>query len=65
LLLYTDGLVERRDQEFDIGIELLRIELPAVLGLPTAELADELLARLLPGRPEDDVALIAVRLSPP
>jgi serine phosphatase RsbU (regulator of sigma subunit) len=64
VLLYTDGLVERRDQEFDVGIERLCIELPALLGLPTAELADELLARLLPERAEDDVALIAVRLTP-
>ncbi|NEK95284.1 SpoIIE family protein phosphatase, partial [Modestobacter muralis] len=65
VLLYTDGLVERRDQEFDVGIERLRTELPALLGLPTAELADGLLARVLPARAEDDVALIAVRLDPP
>jgi two-component system, chemotaxis family, sensor kinase Cph1 len=64
VLLYTDGLVERRDQEFDIGIERLRTELPALLALPTAELADELLATVLPERTQDDIALIAVRLNP-
>lgn len=64
VLLYTDGLVERRDQLFDAGIARLREELTALRDLPTAELADELLARVLPERAEDDVALIAVRLAP-
>jgi chemotaxis family two-component system sensor kinase Cph1 len=61
-VFYTDGLVERRDQPFDDGIERLVAELPSLGGLPTAELADALLTRLLPARAEDDVALIAVRL---
>jgi serine phosphatase RsbU (regulator of sigma subunit) len=64
VLLYTDGLVERRDQLFDTGIERLAALLPELGDLPTAQLADELLARLLPARAEDDVALIAVRLNP-
>jgi two-component system, chemotaxis family, sensor kinase Cph1 len=55
--------VERRDQEFDVGIARLRVEVPALLDLPTAALADELLGRLLPEHAEDDVALIAVRLN--
>jgi hypothetical protein len=46
-----------------VGIERLHGELPAPLGVPTAELADELLTRPSPERPEDDVALIAVRLN--
>ena len=65
VLLYTDGLVERRDQLFDAGIERLRTELAALRDVPVAELADRLLARVLPDRAEDDVALIAVRLHPP
>jgi chemotaxis family two-component system sensor kinase Cph1 len=61
-VFYTDGLVERRDQLFDDGIERLVAELPSLGGLPTAELADALLSRLVTERAEDDVALIAVRL---
>ncbi|MGY5884604.1 SpoIIE family protein phosphatase [Modestobacter lacusdianchii] len=64
VLFYTDGLVERRDQVFDVGIEALAAELTTLAGLPIAELADQLLSRLLPERAEDDVALIAVRLNP-
>jgi light-regulated signal transduction histidine kinase (bacteriophytochrome) len=63
VLLYTDGLVERRDQLFDTGIERLAAELPSLAGRPMDELADALLSRLLPARAEDDVALIAVRLN--
>ncbi|WP_448613721.1 SpoIIE family protein phosphatase [Modestobacter sp. URMC 112] len=64
VLLYTDGLVERRDQPFDDGIENLRTELSALRDVPVAELADRLLARVLPDRAQDDVALITVRLHP-
>ncbi|WP_308127949.1 SpoIIE family protein phosphatase [Modestobacter italicus] len=64
VLFYTDGLVERRDQVFDVGIERLAAELTTLAGVPMAELADQLLDRLLPARAEDDVALIAVRLNP-
>ncbi|WP_138732639.1 SpoIIE family protein phosphatase [Modestobacter excelsi] len=63
-LLYTDGLVERRDQLFDDGIEQLRTELGALWQEPVDRLVDQLLARLVPGGAEDDVALVAVRLTP-
>ncbi|WP_241037526.1 SpoIIE family protein phosphatase [Blastococcus litoris] len=62
LLLYTDGLVERRDQVFDDGIELLGRVLTDLRDRPVEQLCDELLDRLLPERAEDDVALVAVRL---
>ncbi|MEU2349477.1 SpoIIE family protein phosphatase [Modestobacter sp. NPDC049651] len=64
VLLYTDGLVERRDQVFDEGIARLRDELGTLAGAPVGEIADQLLSRLLPGGAEDDVALIVVRLKP-
>ncbi|WP_308123667.1 SpoIIE family protein phosphatase [Modestobacter marinus] len=64
VLLYTDGLVERRDQVFDVGVERLVAELAAVGSGDVEGLVDELLGRLLPERNEDDVALIAVRLAP-
>jgi light-regulated signal transduction histidine kinase (bacteriophytochrome) len=65
LLLYTDGLVERRDQAFDEGVELLGHALADLRDRPVEQLCDELLGRLLPDRAEDDVALVAVRLRLP
>jgi serine phosphatase RsbU (regulator of sigma subunit) len=64
LLLYTDGLVERRGQSLDEGLALLteRLAAAARRGLGVADLCDELLRVMLPARPEDDVALVAVRL---
>ncbi|RBY79782.1 histidine kinase [Geodermatophilus sp. TF02-6] len=62
LLLYTDGLVERRDRVVDDGVDRLAAELAALRERPIGELCDELLVRLLPEGAEDDVALVAVRL---
>ncbi|WP_346620678.1 SpoIIE family protein phosphatase [Blastococcus montanus] len=64
VLLYTDGLVERRDSDLDEGILRLREALVDLADRPLQELLDELLDRLVHGRPEDDVALVAVRLHP-
>jgi serine phosphatase RsbU (regulator of sigma subunit) len=63
VLLYTDGLVERRDRDIDTGTE----ELVALLGtcgdLPLEQLCDRVLERMFLPDAEDDVALLAVRLS--
>ncbi|RBY96021.1 histidine kinase [Blastococcus sp. TF02-8] len=64
LLLYTDGLVERRDQVFDDGVELLAEALAELRSRPVEEMCDQLIGRLLPDGGEDDVALVAVRLRP-
>lgn len=64
VLLYTDGLIERRGQSLDEGIQQLQTALAELAGRNLDELCDELLARLLPDRPDDDVALVAVRLHP-
>jgi serine phosphatase RsbU (regulator of sigma subunit) len=64
LLLYTDGLVERRDSPIAEGIERLCGALRELGGLPLDELCDALLARLLPEAPDDDVAVVAVRPRP-
>lgn len=62
VLLYTDGLVERRGESIDAGLERLREGLthePADL----EEMSSEILARAGGGRgPRDDAALLAVRL---
>jgi serine phosphatase RsbU (regulator of sigma subunit) len=64
LLLYTDGLVERRDRDIDAGIsELVRV-LGGLTELPLQQLCDELLARMYLPDTEDDVALLAVRIHP-
>jgi PAS domain S-box-containing protein len=62
VLLYTDGLVERRDSDLDAGMVRLRDTVIELADRPLEELLDELLERLVHGRPEDDVALVAVRL---
>jgi serine phosphatase RsbU (regulator of sigma subunit)/PAS domain-containing protein len=62
ILLFTDGLVERRDQDLTSGLDRLQRTLGELAHLPLDEMCDELLARLLPPTREDDVALIAVRL---
>ena len=66
VLLYTDGLVERRGQSLDDGLAKLRSTLSELASQPMsfAELCDRVLERMLPPRPEDDVALVAVRLHP-
>ncbi len=65
--LYTDGLVERRGQGLDEGLAKLREVLDdlAQEGLGLEEASDQLLRRMVPERPEDDVALVAVRMRRP
>jgi serine phosphatase RsbU (regulator of sigma subunit) len=63
VLLFTDGLVERRDGDLDSGTARLHAALAELASLPLEELCDELVERLVHGRPEDDVALVALRLT--
>ncbi|RBY75361.1 histidine kinase [Blastococcus sp. TF02-09] len=62
VLLYTDGLIERRDRDLDAGLAALTEALTDLADLPLQELCDRLLERLVHGRPDDDVALVAARL---
>ncbi len=66
VLLYTDGLVERRGESLDEGLGRLSGLLAqlAVGGPPLKELCRKLIEQMMPERPEDDVALVAVRLHP-
>jgi serine phosphatase RsbU (regulator of sigma subunit) len=64
VLLYTDGLIERRGSDLDVGTARLQAVLADLAGAELDELCDELLARMLPDAPDDDVALVAVRLHP-
>jgi serine phosphatase RsbU (regulator of sigma subunit)/PAS domain-containing protein len=65
LLLYTDGLVERRDRDLDAGMAELREVVEELAALPLQELCDRLLDRMYLPDTEDDVALLAVRVHPP
>ncbi|MEV8455633.1 SpoIIE family protein phosphatase [Streptomyces sp. NPDC052095] len=67
LVLYTDGLVERRNEDIDTGLARLADALSrhhgAVGGGGAEALADALLAELLPGAgADDDTALVIVAL---
>ena len=64
LLLYTDGLVERRDRDLDAGISELCRVFGSLSQLPLQQLCDRLLERMYLPDTEDDVALLAVRLHP-
>ncbi len=64
VLLFTDGLVERRGEDLDTGLTRLRQAVTELAGRPLPDLCDELVERLVHGRPDDDVALVAVRLHP-
>jgi serine phosphatase RsbU (regulator of sigma subunit) len=63
LVLYTDGLVERRGEDIDIGLARLADALCRNRDEDPESLADTVLLELLPpGGATDDTALIVVRL---
>ncbi|WP_055587214.1 SpoIIE family protein phosphatase [Streptacidiphilus griseoplanus] len=66
LAFYTDGLVERRDQAIDTGLQALRQLLTGTAGQPLEETCDVVLDGLFHGA-DDDVALLLARFdgSPP
>jgi serine phosphatase RsbU (regulator of sigma subunit) len=64
VLLYTDGLIERRGSSIDAGMDRLCRHLADLAERPVEDIADEVLARMLPDTPPDDVALVVVRLAP-
>ena len=62
VLLYTDGLIERRGSSIDEGIDRLVLHLRELARTPLEEFCDALLDRMVQGTPQDDVAIVAVRL---
>ncbi|QHA03308.1 SpoIIE family protein phosphatase [Streptomyces broussonetiae] len=63
LVLYTDGLIERRGEDIDTGLERLADSLGRHRAEDPESLADAVLLELLPpGGATDDTALVIVRL---
>lgn len=65
LLLHTDGLIERRRVDLDVGADWLRdaVEEAARQGRGAEDLCDHLLD-LVAGHAEDDIVLLAVSVAP-
>ncbi|MGW5278069.1 SpoIIE family protein phosphatase [Streptomyces collinus] len=61
LVLYTDGLIEDRRRDLDVGMELLRRALEGHPHRAPEESCQAVLDELLPERPADDVALLIAR----
>src|SRR5262249_13612607 len=65
LLLYTDGLVERRGESIDQGLERLRAGASAMPEAPAArQVANRLTSSMLADDGEDDAALLVVQALP-
>lgn len=65
LLLYSDGLVERRGEIIDIGLERLRSTAQRTATLPVGSQCDAILTTLTRLQPRyDDIVLLAARLTP-
>jgi anti-anti-sigma factor len=65
LLLYTDGLVERRDASLDAGLDRLSAVATRLAEAPPQLLVDGLLGGMFDeAGPADDVAVVAARLVP-
>lgn len=63
LVLYTDGLIERRHEDIDIGLGRLVAAVRELRDLPPEELADRLLeAMAQPQGQQDDISLMVTRL---
>ncbi|WP_399128612.1 SpoIIE family protein phosphatase [Actinacidiphila sp. ITFR-21] len=60
LVLYTDGLVEDRNRDIDVGLDLLRAALTGPDRTPE-QACVRVLDALLPANPQDDIALLIAR----
>ena len=64
LVLYTDGLIERRDRALREGLDALVQIAASITATDAAGIGEELLARLAEA-PEDDIAVVVVRVPDP
>lgn len=63
LILYTDGLVERRGENIDTGLQRLQTVVSG--GVPLDVLCNRLIEEVGPAKAMDDIAVIAIRRLPP
>ncbi|MFC9316918.1 SpoIIE family protein phosphatase [Streptomyces nigra] len=61
LVLYTDGLVEARDRDIDVGLDMLREALAVTRDADLDDTCQTVLDTMLRTRPSDDVALLVAR----
>lgn len=64
LILYTDGLVERRNRPLDDGIARLADTLRRHHQLPLEDLLDRIVIEVAGSTPEDDIAVLAISIDP-
>ena len=63
IMLYTDGLIERRHESLTTGLERLRAL--AATAITAEDLCRRVVAELVPaGGAEDDIAIVALRIAP-
>ena len=60
---YTDGLVERRGRDLDVGIDALAQSIRRHASAPLDALPETLLHDVLPEGPDDDVAILIARVN--
>lgn len=63
VLLYTDGLIERRSRSMGFGMRKLRTVAPTLLDGPLDSAVDDIVEQLVGAEAGDDVMLIALRWS--
>jgi GAF domain-containing protein len=61
LLAFTDGLIERRDEDIERGMKRVHDAMPAFVGSALPPALDDLVAQLRQDLHDDDVAALAVR----
>ena len=61
LVAFTDGLVERRDEDIDTGMDRLGTVVPTMAGLPLREGVERLVAAVRDDTYDDDMAALALR----
>ncbi|MFF5446321.1 PP2C family protein-serine/threonine phosphatase [Streptomyces sp. NPDC012888] len=62
LVLYTDGLVERRDEDLDVSIDSLRRHLAGCAGRDARETLRSVVAHYADGRLADDTCVVVVEV---
>ena len=65
ILMYSDGLIERRREPFDVGLARLEVVCAELVDHPIDVIADEIVNRLTAlSAPEDDVVVACFRYTP-